>query len=408
MKLKGAEKDIKKIDPVVLVELSKLKIENQPMPEMRHQTKQDLKKSIELFGIKEPIRINQNCVIIAGRNRYTIAKELGHKMVPCIISDTSENPIEAALMYDLEIFRRNLSDEQLKELNEKRNEYLSNITKLAIDSLMKKIIPDLRSAVMRIYEETGDLYFVKNISEKPAKAQAELVTKAEVVVGSKTAKETEKELQRLTKAEEDLNRDLSKLKKNFDEMKIKYGETDEMLKLLKEGMKQKVEDELKKREEEIKKRYQAEAPEQVRTLIKKEKQEIHEAYEKKVSDLQRKLDLMKINLREKGLEVEELDDKVKTLERQKKDAEQVKVKAMNDLETSKMIISGLAQHDKFTARVELVQNDLNNILSGLLKCNSIPFNNEHREKMLKSLDGITQITEDLITYLKSCKNGKYK
>ena len=98
-------------NPVVLLETERLKIYDQPMPELPTDKKMALKQSIKEFGIMYPIAITKDHVVLDGRNRLEIAKELVLKEVPCLIVDTEENPTESVLKYDLELFRRSLTAE---------------------------------------------------------------------------------------------------------------------------------------------------------------------------------------------------------------------------------------------------------------------------------------------------------
>lgn len=44
-------------------------------------------KSIQEFGFKNPIILDQDHVIVAGHTRYRVAKQLGMTEVPCVIAD---------------------------------------------------------------------------------------------------------------------------------------------------------------------------------------------------------------------------------------------------------------------------------------------------------------------------------
>ncbi len=58
-------------------------------------------KSIEEFGFKVPIVIDNNGVIVAGHTRYKASKKLHYKEVPCIVADDlSEEQIKAFRLAD--------------------------------------------------------------------------------------------------------------------------------------------------------------------------------------------------------------------------------------------------------------------------------------------------------------------
>ena len=60
---------------------------------MNRKQADDLKESIENFGIVDPIIVNENPdrlgVIIGGHQRYNIAKELNYQEVPCVFVNLS-------------------------------------------------------------------------------------------------------------------------------------------------------------------------------------------------------------------------------------------------------------------------------------------------------------------------------
>ena len=50
----------------------------------------DLKKSIERFGLVDPIIVNKDMTIIGGHQRYKICKELKHTEIDCVVLDLSK------------------------------------------------------------------------------------------------------------------------------------------------------------------------------------------------------------------------------------------------------------------------------------------------------------------------------
>lgn len=51
----------------------------------------EIKDSIQKIGLKNPIIINSDNIIMVGHHRYFIAKELGWETIPCYIIDTDIN-----------------------------------------------------------------------------------------------------------------------------------------------------------------------------------------------------------------------------------------------------------------------------------------------------------------------------
>jgi len=63
---------------------------------------EELKRSIEVHGIRDPLKILPDGTILAGHQRYRIAKELGIKQVPVAIYDVSPEEAEYLLIADNE------------------------------------------------------------------------------------------------------------------------------------------------------------------------------------------------------------------------------------------------------------------------------------------------------------------
>jgi len=73
------------------IPINKLKLTNHKkiIPDLSNKDFNKLKESIEKWGIIEPIIINQNNVIICGKERYRAALVLGIEKVPVVIRKTN-------------------------------------------------------------------------------------------------------------------------------------------------------------------------------------------------------------------------------------------------------------------------------------------------------------------------------
>lgn len=80
-------------------------------------------ESIEKYGFKVPIIIDNNGVIVTGHTRYKAAKKLGMEKVPCIVADDlSEEQVKAFRLADNKVAEKaewdfSLLLEELKELD---------------------------------------------------------------------------------------------------------------------------------------------------------------------------------------------------------------------------------------------------------------------------------------------------
>jgi ParB-like chromosome segregation protein Spo0J len=82
---------------------------------------EEIKRSIEIHGIRDPIKVLPDFTIIAGHQRYRIALELEHDKAPVEIMDINEQEAEYLLIADNEE-RRQSDDDPIKKA--KRAEFL--------------------------------------------------------------------------------------------------------------------------------------------------------------------------------------------------------------------------------------------------------------------------------------------
>lgn len=70
-------------------------------PRNNDEAVQYVKKSIKEFGMKVPLVVDKNNVIVTGHTRLKACKELGYKKIPCIIADDlNEEQINAFRLVD--------------------------------------------------------------------------------------------------------------------------------------------------------------------------------------------------------------------------------------------------------------------------------------------------------------------
>ncbi len=63
---------------------------------------EEIKRSIEIHGIRDPLKVLPDFTILAGHQRFRIAKELGLEKVPCTVIDVSSEEAEYLLIADNE------------------------------------------------------------------------------------------------------------------------------------------------------------------------------------------------------------------------------------------------------------------------------------------------------------------
>jgi len=69
------------------IKISKLKAATYNPRQISTKQYNDLKKSLDKFGVVDPIIINKDYTVIGGHQRLKICKELKHKEIGCIILD---------------------------------------------------------------------------------------------------------------------------------------------------------------------------------------------------------------------------------------------------------------------------------------------------------------------------------
>jgi len=112
------------------VDISKLRencFNREVFDDLPTDTYEELKADIWLNGIKTPLEITDDYLIVSGHQRYRIAKELDFKTIPCIINSyRSEDEIKERTIKD-NLLRRQLNDIEkvkaglvLEEIEKKR------------------------------------------------------------------------------------------------------------------------------------------------------------------------------------------------------------------------------------------------------------------------------------------------
>ena len=138
-------------EPITIVDIEKLEMTEQPMPDIAGYARIYLEESIKTFGIRNPLRITHDYRIIDGRNRYAIAQELGITRIPCIISDVDKNPMDEALRYHLELGRRSLTKEQHKTIKKECEIFEEELKKDTFKSMPLNLLIQAQRETQWVY-----------------------------------------------------------------------------------------------------------------------------------------------------------------------------------------------------------------------------------------------------------------
>ena len=130
---------------IVNLKLSELK-PYKNNPRINDDAVEGVMNSIEEFGFKVPIIIDENNEIIAGHTRYKASEKLGLKEVPCIIADDlTDEQVKAFRLADNKVAEKAEWNFELLESEGTRNiiviqkNAITNINELrTYDKILKK------------------------------------------------------------------------------------------------------------------------------------------------------------------------------------------------------------------------------------------------------------------------------
>ncbi|MDP2158307.1 MAG: ParB/RepB/Spo0J family partition protein, partial [Nitrospirota bacterium] len=153
-----------------------------PLPPDEYE---DLKSSIEQHGIREPLTVitdGNGYLILAGHNRWNVAKDLSLETIPCFVT----TPDMLGVELDTEIFRRMLTKQERNQFKELRD----HKRKVSLDSYFQKhLIPE----VLRHYQEAHiSLELAADIAQWSQDKQHEFAAATEQVVVECASNEQDK------------------------------------------------------------------------------------------------------------------------------------------------------------------------------------------------------------------------
>ena len=204
-------------ESILNIELSLIKPnESQPRQEFGEKSLEELKNSIEQYGIIQPIVVRKKdgkYEIIAGERRWRAAKAAGLKEIPCIIKEVDDkqamklalieniqrenlNPMEEAYAFKGLMENYGLTQEELAEEIGKSRSYVANTVRLL--NLDKKIVDYIAEGKI----SSGHGRALLGIKDKKERLKV-----AESIVNNKTnVRETEKMVKDVSKKSPQIKR----------------------------------------------------------------------------------------------------------------------------------------------------------------------------------------------------------
>ena len=127
-----------KIEKVIIAELNPAEYNPRRMTSKQYE---DLKNSLEKFGLVDPIIINSDNTVVGGHQRLRIMRELGAELVPVVrvnLSKEDEKELNIRLNkntgeFDLDVLANNFEVDELKDWGFKNIELGFNIDKIEED-----------------------------------------------------------------------------------------------------------------------------------------------------------------------------------------------------------------------------------------------------------------------------------
>jgi hypothetical protein len=179
------------IDQIELLPQSELP----PLPSMSSDELDELKESVQEFGILQPLIVtvirDDKYLLQAGHNRLRIAQELGLSIIPCIVALWNDDVNDTLMGSHTDGFRRHLTPDQKNELliwqtglkkikkRKPRKPNASMSSSSEDESLLKKIINQKEEMIKNLQKELENK---KNIfTEKEAALKKEITQKKEQI-----------------------------------------------------------------------------------------------------------------------------------------------------------------------------------------------------------------------------------
>ena len=148
-----------KIEKVKIAELNPAEYNPRRMTNKQYE---DLKNSLEKFGLVDPIIINADNTVVGGHQRLRIMRELGAELVPVVrvnLSKEDEKELNIRLNkntgeFDLDVLANNFEIDELKDWGFKDVELGFNIDKIVEGNIEDDHIPEVKETRVKL----GDVW----------------------------------------------------------------------------------------------------------------------------------------------------------------------------------------------------------------------------------------------------------
>jgi hypothetical protein len=306
--------------PIIFVPTGELHVKDQPMPELSQEAKEGLKKSIAKFGIIYPLvvkKTDQGYEIQDGRTRYDLGRELGHTVFRCEL-DTSDSPERKVIKYDVEVYRRNLSEADCAKFIGIRNAELRQVEQTVLQEFLKNVIPEYHSIILQHHavDPRKAETLARTLSVLPHDLQKELGIPLETPA---TVTESIGEKGAIEERIRELEEEASKLKESKKGVEAQLQEAQGLIKSFKANFESALDLRLEKMRTELTETLSAEnkSAEDIARQIEdaeiKARQEAEKEFKKDIDEMNTKLVEMSKRLQSVNRDLSSRDDEIKGL-----------------------------------------------------------------------------------------------
>jgi len=173
------------VEEIIILDISKLIITSQPIKEAREEDKGKLCESIKELGLLYPLIVRpidkDNYEVLDGRTRLDVLRDLNYKNVKCIVR-RGEEVKDEVVPYDVELYRRHLSSEEIQNFEEIRSEKKNEAESASMTHLISRLPFKLRKRAEKFVDtiplgsKRRCLEFLSTMAELDLRDYLELAT----------------------------------------------------------------------------------------------------------------------------------------------------------------------------------------------------------------------------------------
>jgi myosin heavy subunit len=378
-----------------MIDVDLIDVVDQPMPEQSDEQKLCLMTSIQESGLIYPIVVQKQdkgrYKVIDGRTRLEIVKNLGHKHIPCIYKDDESEPLRNVLSIELEIFRRQLTNDDMDRLTREYAEKKKNVKSCFHDDINRRLCPGMRKIfeAMNTEDMGRDWRVLFWLIARLPHDEQDAFFKAKVGTVESSAES---------------NEIVEQLRDKVDEMEAKIEELEEYKKAynkVKDDYTQMAAEALKKKTEELEEQYRQRklSSKEVSALVEEESKKIAAKYAADLKEMNSKLTGLSKAKNESQKEVDVLKEQLKLNNGREDNYEALVKKQKLELEYSKKVISNLANAETITKQMEIALESIKSVSQSMKMVNTLSFSNEQKKTIkncASEIMDVLNLIEDII------------